>query len=145
MKIQELERRLLEEGCSPHNFSIGHQGSDVYCLDNKFGTWRVYYTERGEDHSPIFESQSEEEACEFYSDYIMTKIRHDHMVGFFKSEHNAKALREKLARNAIQSHQDKIPYGGRIDPRYRVFVVGKDIFRAREILGEVPKEDQGAW
>jgi hypothetical protein len=27
------------------------------------------------------------------------------------------------------------------DPRYRVFVVGKDIFRARAFLGEVPVTD----
>jgi len=29
----------------------------------------------------------------------------------------------------------------RSDPRYRVFVVGKDIFRARALLGEVPVND----
>jgi len=100
------------------------------------------YTERGNDDAPIFESKSEEEACEFYFNYIMTKFRHDHMVGFFKSVQNAKALSEKLSQNGIQSHQDKIPYGGWIDPRYRVFVVGKDIFKAREMLGEEIVKDE---
>ena len=46
-----------------------------------------------------------------------------------------------LAKNGVQSHQDKIPYGGWADPRFRVFVVGKDIFKASEILGEVPVKD----
>ena len=49
MKAVDLKQRLLEEGCSPYNFSIGHGGSDVYCLDQDDGVWRVFYTERGKD------------------------------------------------------------------------------------------------
>jgi hypothetical protein len=82
MNIEELEQGLLEEGCSPYNFSIGHRGSDVFCLEKQNAIWRVFYTERGNDHPPIFESMSEVEACEFYFDYITKKIRHDHLVGF---------------------------------------------------------------
>jgi hypothetical protein len=39
MNAAELKQRLLEEGCSPHNFSIGHGGSDVYCLAQQEGIW----------------------------------------------------------------------------------------------------------
>jgi hypothetical protein len=141
MKTPELKQRLLEEGCSPFNFSVGRGGSDVFCLENQNGTWRVFYTERGKDEDPIFESASEEEACEFYFDYITKTIRHDHLVGFFIMEVNAKKLAEKLTQIGIQSHQDKIPYGGWADPRFRVFVVGKDIFKTSEILGELPLKD----
>jgi len=141
MKVTELKKRLLAEGCSPYNFSIGPGGSDVYCLAQQSGIWRVFYTERGKDDAPIFESSSEDEACEFYFDYIRTKIRHDHLAGFFVSEQNATALENQLAQNGISSHRDRIPYGGWSDPRYRVFVVGKDIFRARKLLGEVPLKD----
>ena len=141
MNTTELKQRLLEEGCSPYNFSIGHGGSDVYCLEQQGEIWRVFYTERGQDNPPIFESSSEAEACEFYFNYITTKIRHDHLVGFFISEQNALGLELQLAQNGIQSHRDKIPYGGWSDPRYRVFVVGKDIFKARAVMGEVPLHD----
>lgn len=141
MNIEELKGRLIEEGCSSSNYSIGYRDSDVYCLMNWNGIWRIFYTERGQDHAPIFESTSEEAACEFFFDYITKKFRHDHLVGFFISEENANALTEKLAQNGITSHQDKIPHGGWIDPRYRVFVVGKDIFKAKEFLGEVPLKD----
>lgn len=141
MKTPELKQRLLEEGCSPLNFSVGRGGSDVFCLENQNGIWRVFYTERGRDEDPIFESASEEEACGYYFDYITKKIRHDHLVGFFKSEGNAKALSDRLAQQGIASHQDKIPYGGWDDPRYRVFVVGKDIFKTGGILGEWPLND----
>ena len=141
MRVDELKRRLVEEGCSTNNYSIGRGGSDVYCLENQNGTWHVFYTERGKDDPPIFESTNEAEACEFFFNYITKKFWHDHLVGFFVSDRNATALAEKLAQNGIQSHQDKIPYGGWVDPRYRVFVVGKDIFKAKEILGEVPVKD----
>ena len=141
MKVDELKRRLIEEGCSTNNYSVGRGGSDVYCLENQGGTWRVFYTERGLDQDPIFESVSEEEACEFFFNYMTRKFRHDHLVGFFVSEENAKTLARRLAQHGVQSHQDKIPYGGWVDPRYRVFVVGKDIFKARDLLGEVPVKD----
>lgn len=82
MNTENLKQRLLEEGCSPYNFSIGHRGSDVFCLEKQNGIWRVFYTERGNDDPPIFESLSENEACEFYFNYITTKFRHDHLVDF---------------------------------------------------------------
>jgi hypothetical protein len=141
MNIKELKHQLLEEGCSPFQFSVGPGGSDVFALDHKNGKWCIFYTERGRDDDPIFESASEEEACVFYFNYITTKIQHNHLVGFFTSEQNAQKLETRLAQNGIRSHWDKIPYGGWNDPRYRVFVVGKDIFKARDILGEVPLKD----
>jgi hypothetical protein len=141
VNIEDLKQRLVEEGCSVSNYSIGYRDSDIYCLLKENATWRVFYTERGQDQDPIFESVSEEEACEFFFNYITKKFRHDHLAGFFVSEENANALAERLAQHGIQSHRDKISYGGWVDPRYRVFVVGKDIFKAREILGEVPQND----
>ena len=141
MNIKTLKHRLVEEGCSTSNYSIGYRDSDVFCLINEGGLWRVFYTERGQDNPPVFESTSEEAACEFFFNYITKKFRHDHLVGFFTSEEKAKELIEKLAQYDINSHQDKIPFGGWVDPRYRVFVVGKDVFKAREILGEVPAKD----
>ena len=141
MNVEELKQRLVEEGCSTTNYFIAYRDSDVYCLLNENGSWRVFYTERGQDQDPIFESINEEEACEFFFNYMTKKFRHDHLVGFFISDKVANALTEKLAQNDIQSHLDKIPNHGWDDPRHRVFVVGRDIFKAREILGQVPVKD----
>jgi len=80
INIHELQRRLVEEGCSTSNYSIGRGGSDVYCLENQQGAWRVFYTERGKDDDPIFESTSEEEACEFFFKYQTERIRRDHVL-----------------------------------------------------------------
>jgi len=136
VNIEELKQRLVEEGCSKSNYSIGYRDSDVFCLMNENGIWRVFYTERGQDQESIFESPSEEVACEFFFKYQTERIRHQHLVGFFRLEEEAIDLSATLERSGIRSHRDKIPYGGWVDPRFRVFVIGKDIFKVRKILAE---------
>src|SRR5215212_4474733 len=142
MNIRELQQRLEAEGCNPHLYAVGSRGtaSDAFCLTSNGTQWQVFYTERGQDQSPIFASSSEEAACEFFFKYI-TGMRHNHLVGFFRSEAAAQALLERLAQLGLASSHDKIPYGGPADPRYRVFVIGKAIFAARAALGDVPLRD----
>lgn len=81
MNTEELKKRLEEEACSRANYAICERDSDVFCLENQNGTWRIFYTERGMDQPPLFESQSESEACEYFFTFMTTKIRHDHLVG----------------------------------------------------------------
>jgi len=141
MNVIELEAKLVEAGCSASNYSIGSRGSDVFCLMQIDGIWKVFYTERGSDQNPIFASKDEAAACEFFFKYQTEKIRHVHIVGFFKSKEKAEALDAQLKTHGLPTWQNHIPYGGWDAPRYRIFVVGKDIFKAREILGEVPVRD----
>jgi len=141
MNIQDLERRLVEEGCSRSHYSIGYRDSDVFCLMKIDGLWKVFYTERGLDQEVMFESESEDAACEFFFKYQTERIRHDHIVGFFHVQANVKPLIVKLNEHGIQTREDAIPYHGWHDPRFRVFVIGKDVFKAQEILGELPIRD----
>ena len=141
MNIQELERRLEEEACNRAHYSIGHRDSDVYCLMKIDGLWKVFYTERGLDQETMFESESEEAACEFFFKYQTERIRHNHIVGFFHVHVNAKALAAKLKEHGMDSYENNIPYRGWHDPRFRVFVIGKDVFKARAIFGELPIRD----
>ena len=145
MNIRELEQRLINEGCNPSSYAVGARGgtSDAFCLAFTGTRWEVFYTERGRDSAPIFASGSEAQACEFFFRHIMA-MRHDHCVGFFKSEHSAGALEARLRDVGVSSWSDRIPYGGPDDPRYRVFVTGKAIFPARAALGSVPVRDDGA-
>jgi len=143
MNILKLKQRLLEEGCNPSSYAIGSRGSasDAYCLTHNGQEWQVYYTERGVDGTPEFTSADEGEACEYFFNFMM-KFRHAHCVGFFQSETNANAMQEKLQKHGLHPFQDKIPYSGWNDPRFRVFVSGREIFKARELLGKVPVQDQ---
>ena len=101
----------------------------------------MFYTERGLDQAPLFESQSEEEACEFFFTYMTTRIRHDHLAGYFISREKAEALAATLKEHGIESYRNDIPYHGWEDPRFRVFVIGKDVFKAQDIFGNLPVRD----
>jgi hypothetical protein len=142
MNREELERRLFVEGCNPSLYAVGSRAgaSDAFCLVENHGRWSVFYTERGEDSTPIFASTSEEDACEFFLRHI-TSMRHFHCVGFFSSEARAQSLRSELQARGVASSQDRVPFGGPQDPRFRVFVEGKAVFKAREVLGEIPVRD----
>jgi hypothetical protein len=141
MNVQELKQRLFEEGCNSSVYAIGARGdaSDAFCLAHDGENWRVYYTERGQDDAPVFVSEDEDDACQFFFQKIMS-MRHNHCVGFFRSQERAKSLCNDLEQQGLNAYSDKIPYD--VDePRYRVFVVGKAIFKARALLGEVPVYD----
>jgi hypothetical protein len=138
MNTRELSDRLAEEGCVPSIYAIGSRGtaSDAFCLAFTGAQWQVFYTERGQDSPPIFASGSESQACAFFFEHIMG-MRHEHCIGIFKTPDRAADLAAQLASHGIATTQDKIPYGGPTDPRYRVFVSGKSIFPTKQLLGTV--------
>jgi hypothetical protein len=137
MKVTELRKKLLDEGCNPHNFAVLSTTHDAFCIDKDGNQWKVFYSERGQNSDPIFTSTDESEACDFFYDLIL-KQQHWHLVGFFKNEADAKALEEKLLAADIKPVRNDFPsYKTANDPRYRVFVVGKDIFKAKELLGKI--------
>ena len=141
MNTHQLSERLAAEGCNPHLYAIGTRGtaSDAFCLTHNGTEWQIYYTERGRDDAPIYVSKEEPLACEFFFKHIMA-MRHDHCVGIFRSQEYANELTAKLKESDTQSWQDKIPYGGASDPRFRVFVVGKAIFAAQAIIEELSSD-----
>ena len=137
MIASEVCEKLLAEGCTKSSFSIHSSQHDALCLAKRGDIWVIYYSERGQDYSPEFESTSEEDACQFFYKLVMEQ-QHWHIVGFFKNEGEAKALEAKLKLIGVESIRNDIPaYKHRDDPRYRVFVVGKDIFRVKELLGDI--------
>ncbi len=142
MDIKELEKRLEEEACSRSHYSLGKRyPGGAYCLIHEDGKWLVLYSERNLDDEPLFEGESESEACEFFFEFMTTRILHRHLVGYFISLKNAESLAEKLLEHGIATHRNDIPYHGWDDPRFRLFVTGKDIFKAQELLGELPVRD----
>ncbi|MEQ1773761.1 MAG: hypothetical protein ABL891_08255 [Burkholderiales bacterium] len=140
MNVAELQRRFDEEAANGYVIGPDRRESDVYCLTQKGSHWEVCYTERGLDQSPLFTSGSEQEACDYFFKYMMS-FRHDHCAGFFRSKTAADAFHVKLEAMRLSPWQDKIPYGGLNEPRYRVLVAGKAIFAVRAAFGAVPVRD----
>ena len=140
MNVEELNGRLEEEACG--HYSLGKRDpGGAFCLIHENGMRRVFYSERNLDDAPLFEGESETDACEFFFDYMTNHILHTHLVGYFISLANAEALAEKLLQYDIPTHRNDIPYHGWHDPRFRLFVTGKDVFKVRDLLGELPVRD----
>ncbi|MEY5010625.1 MAG: hypothetical protein RLZZ253_1764 [Verrucomicrobiota bacterium] len=140
MTTTELKAALIAEGCNENTFAIGNRGtaSDTFCLIHQNGRWEVFYTERGSDDPPIYTGTSEHDACVFFKHHILSQ-RHWHMVGFFCSESEAIALEERIRALGVQPVRNDIPaFQQPGDARYRVFVMGKDIFPIRQAIAGVP-------
>lgn len=119
----------------------GPISDDVECL-GKIGTeWAVYYVERGQKSAPIFTSESEEKAIAFYYEHV-SKIEHWHMIVFTRSKIIMESAQRILENHNIRVIQNDIPHYSKTDDRvYRLFVVNKAIFMAKELFAEVPFYD----
>ena len=140
MNVSDLESLLLAEGCTKESYAIGSRGtaSDAFCLLLNDRMWEVFYTERGVDSQPIFSSKSESEACDFFHKHILS-LPHWHPVGWFTSEADAIELENRIRSLGIQPIRNDIPsYRWAGDKRYRIFVMGKDIFPVRKAIPEAP-------
>ncbi len=132
MDIRSLRYKFWVEGCGA--YLIHRLGDDEFCLIQENDRWQVVYTERGSIQDVLFESDYEEESCDFLYQYV-SKFRHNHLVGFFKNRAEAEAMSQELTRLKLPHHTDVIPYDEK-GPRFRVFVYGSDWFTARNYFGD---------
>ena len=132
MQIEQLKRRLEEEGCSPMNYAIESRSSDAYCLMNDGKRWQVFYSERGCDSEPIFSSPSESDACAFFLEH-MRKQSNWHLIGVFDSELEAKAFELEVSRLGAKPIRNDLPESMLGTPKFRVFVAGRDIHIVKDI------------
>lgn len=145
LDLQQLHDKLLSEGCN--RFYIegpgGPMSDDVDCLGFSNGNWIVYYTERGQESPPVFSSPDMRLAIEFYCDRIL-KTDHWHLLVFTRSLEIFNRRKAVLDGAGIATVRNDIPdfkvAGDRI---YRLFVLNKAIFRARELLDTIPYFDEG--
>lgn len=144
MELKELYDKLLAEGCN--RFYIdgigGPQDDDVDRLGMDDGVlWKIYYFERGRSGEAFFSSPDKEEAIKYYYQHIMA-MQHRHLVTFTRSFEIFIFYRFTLESHGIKTIQNDIPnYSGAKDHVYRLFVVNKDIFAARELIDIMPYLD----
>ncbi len=135
MNSIELAERLEEEGFNSQFYCIGagwHRLADGFALDRAGDVYEWFYVERGRRGAAEKVFASEEEACRFaYEALSKDKWSRSHMVGIFESEGAAAELARALSLEGIYSETDRIPYGGLHDPRFRVFVYGRDVFKIK--------------
>lgn len=144
MELKELYDKLLAEGCN--RFYIegigGPQEDDVERLRMYDGVlWKVQYFERGQPGEVLFSSADKKEAINYYYHHVMA-MQHRHLVTFTRSFEIFIFYRFTLESHGIKTIQNDIPnYSAAKDHVYRLFVVNKDIFAARELTDTVPYLD----
>ncbi len=143
MELAELYQKFLEEGFNYFNIKGvgGPANSDVFELAENVGIWEIYYTERGQNQPPIFVSTDRAEAiAAFYEQ--MRKIKHIHLVACTRSGKVLDDYKDKLEASGIETYQNDIPaYKTINDHVYRLFVINKAIFKAKEIFDDLPYFD----
>lgn len=143
MDLKDIYNKFISEGYT--NFYIegvgGPSKDDVHCLEFDNQIWTVYYTERGIKSKPIFSTKDEDVAIAYYSEFV-SKIEHWHLVTFTRSSKILNDFKYKLEKLKIKTVQNDIPdfrlTGDRV---YRLFVVNKDIFVAKEQIENIPYFD----
>ncbi|MCW4468124.1 hypothetical protein OGH69_04030 [Flavobacterium sp. MFBS3-15] len=144
MELKELHDTLIAEGCG--RFSIEGVGVQLYDevdrLEMKNGRWEVNFYQRGQVWETLFSTTDKHEATHYYYNHIM-KMQHWHLVAFTRSFDVFTSYRFTLESHGIKTIQNDIPdYAAQNDHVYRLLVVNKDIFKARELFGTVPYLDE---
>jgi len=142
-KMADLAARLLAEGATAGSFAIGGNGAadDLHRLICLNGQYQVAYMERGLAHAPEYATEDETEACTYFYNLISAQ-QHWHICGVFVRQDAAKVLVGRLALLDLHIKTDSVPYTS--TARYfRIFVLGRDVFAARKLLGELPIKGKG--
>lgn len=144
MELNELYDKLIAEGCN--RFFIegigGPQSDDVELLAYNNGKWEVAYTERGKRNNPMFSTADKQEAIRYYYDHVIGQ-QHWHLVVFTRAATTAEFYKAKLESLNLKVIQNDIPhYAAMKDRVFRLFVVNKDIFTAKEKLTDIPYVDE---
>lgn len=75
MNMSDLEQRLIKERIPIHSYSLKHElPNEVYCIYRNNDLWEVYYSERGRKSS-LKNFYSEEEACDYFYNWLITSLR----------------------------------------------------------------------
>lgn len=139
MTIEDLKKRLIDECFNESHYHIGNNWkfkSDVYVLANSYGTWDVFYSERGND-SPYIKSFIDlEDACEYFYKFLNSnKYLKAHTLETFESKDKADNLLTKLIANGLHPELSSIPINFN-KSQHRIIVFGNEIIKAREIISE---------
>jgi hypothetical protein len=149
MDSKELLIRLAREGFNPLSYRIetvdGGEGQDeCYCLRRSGSSWEVCYLERGASRT-LGTFASETGACDdFFTRLDKEPSTRSYLLTWFPERSKADDFVTILLRAGInQTHRDAPAFADRHDIRYRVFVDGRDLERARRIRDSIPGAEAG--
>lgn len=141
--INDLYDWMVENFCNFNSYRLdGHPTTDGYYYEKT----ESGYTWVARDRNIEVDRWTFHTEAELVT-HIYELVRADgwawcHIVGFMDSMDELAELKAELQQRGINFYEDSIPYGGPDDPRYRVFVHGRDAAQVadlRERFYKAPK------
>jgi hypothetical protein len=143
--LSELAVYLREECYQPAIFHVGPNWShcgDTFCIEHTPSGYEAFYVERGKRSDPIWIESSEAAACRAFLALLdRERFSRSHCIAFTKERSEIEAIEQKLVCHGIQFTRNDIPvFGGPNDPRYRLFVIGRDKIIIDQLIssGQIP-------
>lgn len=141
MKINELQSYLESEGYNPLYYHIGDGWKacgDTICISKKSYEYQVFYVEKGNKTHEFFVSLDKQDSCD---KFIETLDKEKNSKAFcicsYIKEDDAEKLEAIVKDAGMKYFRNDISYGGYSDMRYRIFVYGKDRFKAQEFANKI--------
>lgn len=131
--IKELDEWMTSH-CYNDTYAIANrQIFEGYGLATSGKLYVWYFTERGKRENLKY-FHTEKEAVTYAFNIISSdKFANRHLIGFIKEKSKEQELLVELEKRKIEYWKDEIPYGGKNDPRTRVFVFGCDLYQVLDL------------
>lgn len=132
---------LREEGYHPSAYHIGAgplQGGDAYCLEQTPAGFEAFHVERGLRSDPFWVEPCEHSACRAFVALLdRDSTSRSHCIAFTGNRSEIEMIERDLATEGIRTRRNDIPaFGGSDDPRFRLFVEGRDKKRVDLLVEE---------
>jgi hypothetical protein len=129
--LAELADYLRDECYQPSAYHLGPDWSscgDTYCLERTPVGFEAFYVERGQRSEPFWIEPSEAAACACFLALIVgDRSSRLHCIAFSGDVSEIETIGAILASEGVQSKRNDIPaMSGAEDPRFRLFVEGRD-------------------
>jgi hypothetical protein len=116
--------------------------ADTHCIDKTDSGFEIFYVERGQRYETIESLEDEAAACRAFLKILdKDKWSQGHCVAWTSSEEEIDRIAQLMEAQGVQAKRNDIPsYAGPNDPRYRLFVFGRDKKTIDAMIerGEIP-------
>jgi len=129
--LAELADYLRDECYQPSAYHLGpgwsHCG-EAYCIEQTPAGFEAFCVERGQRSDPLWIESCEDSACRAFLALLDgDATSRSHCIAFTGNRAEIEAIEETLAFEGVRSRRNDIPaFGGIDDPRFRLFVEGRD-------------------
>ncbi len=135
--ISQLVQWMKDNCYNFESYSInGNHIWEGFIIDRHNSTFRWQYTERGEIKTLdvfTFESDIVKHALKAILSDKYANVHFVAMLETIPQERTIRSLTNELEKREVQFFTDKIPYNGRTDSHTRIYVVGCDVLKVKDL------------